>query len=588
MFPLPGRADRGTKGVSHLRTRSDPRRLLQALLDASIPLTREGELEPALLRLVEGAMQLTGAPFGAAALVGPDGDIATFLHRGLTPEQVALLPHPPRGRGLLGAVLRDRRALRLDRLQDHPASVGFPDHHVTMTAFLGVPLQHGTNLVGALYLTKPPEDPPFTIEDQEVLEVMGVMATIGIENARLFEAEAARATRTSLLRAISSRAHRSLELSEVLSEAARALERATTADRCFIALVSGDPGDGPSQVVARSDDPGRGLPRPLPEELPASSRAVTARRTIAIADLDDEGDPSLQPLRDAGVRAVLSVPLLWGGRVLGVCTLHSSSPRVWSDDDITLLQDAAHEIAAAVANASLYQEAIRAAEDLRRLDRMRSDFVSMVTHELRTPLTVIAGIADILKRSDDIDADQRDQLLDTLQREARRLTRLVGSTLDLEAHDQGRFALMTSEVELAELIDEAVTDSGLAARVTVSGRTERRLRVDRDRIKQVLLNLLGNAAAYGPPDEPIELEVQPADGEITVRVDDRGPGIPPELRDRLFHRFSRLPGDTRPGSGLGLYLSRLIVEAHGGRIWCEDRPGGGASFRFTLPAERAA
>ncbi len=129
----------------------------------------------------------------------------SFLHRGLTDEQVAALPHLPKGRGLLGLVLEERSVVRVDEIGAHPSSVGFPDAHVPMCAFLGVPMMLHGNLVGAIYLTKPPGIPPFSEDDEEFVAGMASMAAVGIHNARLFAAERARAEHAAVLRDVGTR-----------------------------------------------------------------------------------------------------------------------------------------------------------------------------------------------------------------------------------------------------------------------------------------------------------------------------------------------------------------------------------------------
>ena len=186
-------------------------------------------------------MELTGARYGAAATVSDEGEIEHFVHRGLTDEEVERLPHLPEGKGLLGAVLRSDEPIRLERISDHPESVGFPDRHVEMDAFLGVPLRHRGTLVGSLYLTKPPgRDERFGEADEEIVAAMASLAAVAIANARLFAAETERAERADLLHQISSQVRRSLERPVVLSDTVAALGRAAEVDRCLIHLCDSE------------------------------------------------------------------------------------------------------------------------------------------------------------------------------------------------------------------------------------------------------------------------------------------------------------------------------------------------------------
>jgi signal transduction histidine kinase len=156
----------------------------------------------------------------------------------------------------------------------------------------------------------------------------------------------------------------------------------------------------------------------------------------------------------------------------------------------------------------------------------------------------------------------------------------------MESIERGRFTLDREEFDVLELAVEAMVDAGYAQRTEVSSSSaDSSVRADRDRIKQVLLNLLSNAAKFSPEDKNVLVEVEPGPDEVRVSVSDRGPGIAPEEQSLLFQRFSRLSTTVGrvPGSGFGLYVSRTIVELHGGRMWVQSMPGEGARFLFTLP-----
>ena len=163
---------------------------------------------------------------------------------------------------------------------------------------------------------------------------------------------------------------------------------------------------------------------------------------------------------------------------------------------------------------------------------------------------------------------------------------MVSEFLDLEAIDRGRIQLQVEVVDLVELAAEAMVDSGFAPRTDlITPLEEAKVNADRDRIKQVILNLLTNAAKFSEETAPIILSVEPVGHEVRVAIKDRGPGIPAEQMGKLFERFSRLTTTVgrASGSGIGLYVSRMIVEMHGGRIWADSTPGAGATFSFTLP-----
>lgn len=227
---------------------------------------------------------------------------------------------------------------------------------------------------------------------------------------------------------------------------------------------------------------------------------------------------------------------------------------------------------------------LRRGERRRRLDAARSELVSTVSHELRSPLTSVKGfVKTLLAKWDQFTDEQKRQMLATVDADADRVTRLLGELLDVSRIDAGRLPLRRSMIDLAEVAEQVVARLEMPdadGRVTVDLSDLPRCYADPDRLQQVLTNLVENALTHGDGRVTVTAEVDAA--EITVSVADEGPGIDEAHLPRLFTKFYR-PTERRSGTGLGLYICRGIVEAHGGRIWAETAPSGGARFRFTLP-----
>jgi len=242
---------------------------------------------------------------------------------------------------------------------------------------------------------------------------------------------------------------------------------------------------------------------------------------------------------------------------------------------------------------------LRAAnERLKELDRLKDDFLSTVTHELRTPLTSIRAFSEILNQEPDIDLAQRRKFLGIITKETERLTRIINQVLDLAKIEAGRAEWSEAPVDLRETISDTVIAMSQVFQeknVRVEARLPEKVtavRADVDRIIQVMLNLLSNAVKFcNPRDGRIEITLAEDERELRVDVRDNGPGISAADQQKIFDKFVQA-GDTltdKPqGSGLGLYISRHIVEHHGGRLWVQSRPGEGACFSFTLPLERPA
>src|ERR671910_462657 len=230
---------------------------------------------------------------------------------------------------------------------------------------------------------------------------------------------------------------------------------------------------------------------------------------------------------------------------------------------------------------------------LRELDRLKDDFVSTVTHELRTPLTSMRAFAEILLDNPELPQPQRDRFLHIVVEEIERLTRLINQVLDLSKIESGRAEWDIAEVDLAEVVEESATATAQLledrkAKLQVSLPTELpSVPADRDRVKQVLLNLLSNAAKFCDDERGrVAVELAVEDGAVRVDVRDHGPGIDPEDQEVIFDRF-RQGGQTMterpPGTGLGLPISREIIRQLGGELWVESAPGEGSTFSFVLP-----
>ncbi len=241
-------------------------------------------------------------------------------------------------------------------------------------------------------------------------------------------------------------------------------------------------------------------------------------------------------------------------------------------------------------------EELRAAnERLKELDRLKDDIMSSVTHELRTPLTAIRALSEMMFDDPQIDLAERKRFLGIIVSETERLTRLVNQVLDLAKIESGHAEWHNTDIDMLELVEHAIestrqlfSDHGAELVVSLPERGPMLL-ADRDRLHQVLLNLLSNAAKFVPKDGGhVRVALVSDDREVKVEVADNGPGIAPEFLPYVFEKF-RQGGDQldRPqGTGLGLPISRQIIEHFGGRMWVESPPGQGACFAFALPLDK--
>jgi signal transduction histidine kinase len=224
-------------------------------------------------------------------------------------------------------------------------------------------------------------------------------------------------------------------------------------------------------------------------------------------------------------------------------------------------------------------------ERLRRVDSARTEFVAVVAHEFRTPLAAILGVLNTLRtHGTNLDRELREELLDGATNQAGRLARLIDDLLTVSRIEDGALALNLESVEPRRLVADAAQASGTAGILNVELGRAAPVWCDPDAVVRVMTNLLDNARKYSPAGARIVLSVSQDQGAVRFAVRDMGPGVQAADREAVFERFRRLEeGSLKPGAGLGLYISRGLVEAHGGTIAVGDVPGGGAEFSFTIP-----
>ena len=257
-----------------------------------------------------------------------------------------------------------------------------------------------------------------------------------------------------------------------------------------------------------------------------------------------------------------------------------------------LAQEFATEIAMALHHARLRRQAEESRASI-QLNRLKEEFISTASHELRTPLTAIVGFGELLVAGR-VPLEEEHSAIEHMYRSALHLAKLVEDLLDVSRLDGGRLRLYPRRADLVGLVRQVAEEMGGAGQshqVAVDGPLEPIwVDVDERRMRQILMNLIGNAIRYSPRGEPIAIRVEQRESDVLVTVEDRGIGLPRTELDRVFDRFYRAPNAT-PGTtatGLGLALCRGLVEAHGGRIWAESQgEGQGSRFRFTVPRSPA-
>jgi signal transduction histidine kinase len=287
-------------------------------------------------------------------------------------------------------------------------------------------------------------------------------------------------------------------------------------------------------------------------------------------------------------RDYLGLPLLVGGKTVGSLVFGRFGGPSYPPEHIRLAEFVAWHVGQLLENRRLSRR-VASLEAQRELARMQDEFISTISHELRTPLGFIKGYVTTLMRDDaEWDQEKRAEFLQIIDDEADRLTELIDNLLDSSRLETGILSMTIEPTKIAPVVRDSINRiQGVHQEMKIASELNPDLpivAIDSTRIAQVLNNMLSNAHKYAPGSDVV-IRCQPQENMILVEVKDHGPGIPPEHLPHLFERFYRVPSNiTARGTGLGLYICRKIVEAHGGEIGVMSELGVGTRFYFTIPA----
>lgn len=326
-----------------------------------------------------------------------------------------------------------------------------------------------------------------------------------------------------------------------------------------------------------------------PNDAFIGGRAFTAQRRMVVMDAARDDPENAAVYERAGASTVIAAPITADGLRMGVLTVYAERAPIFVEDDLWLLELLADQTSVLLEARALTTQAgeLRGREEAARL---KEEFLSAAAHDLRTPLTVVLGQAELIERRllRDPAAPVDPVGVGRMAREARHLRDLVGELLDAQRLEQGLAVMNLAPADLGELVEAVRARHAEHGVPLILEEPDEALlvSVDGPRIEQVVENLLENAYKYGADDEPPALRIWHEGAEARIAVIDHGAGVPQGERERIFERFYRSPNArsiTDTGMGLGLYICRRIVEDHGGSIWTEPTPGGGATFVIALP-----
>ena len=562
------------------------------------------DLEGVLETVVESARKLCGADAGQVFLV--DGDKYRFAYgSGMTSEYRELMANNSvvldRG-SLVGRVGLDRRATQItDVLADPDYGRVDAQRAAGDRTIMGVPMLLDDEVVGVLSLWRTEVD-PFSDRAVEVLTTFAAQAALAVRTVDLVTAlgnrthELARkVNQLEALGAVGQGVSSSLNLMEVL-----------TTIIMQAVLMSGTDG---GSIYEFDEDAREFRIRTAcgtrPDVLDAIRRtriglddsflgkAATRGHSMGLPDLRDAPlDPHLSVLAEGGWRSLVAVPMLREGRIVGALVVRRHTPGHIPDEICDLLESFASQSALALINAQLYRRLERQSDALEVASRHKSEFLASMSHELRTPLNAIIGFSEVLLERMFGELNERqDEYLRDIWSSGKHLLELLNDILDLSKIEAGQMVLNRSEFVVRKSLEyclSLVRERAHQQRILLDLEVDPEVGVldaDRLRFRQVVLNLLSNAVKFTPGGGRVDVRASMQGQDLVVTVADTGVGVAAEDRQRIFDSFQQgaRPSEQAEGTGLGLTLSKRIIELHGGRIWVESEVGRGSTFGFALP-----
>jgi len=564
-----------------------------------------GDPDSVLATVVESARRLCRADAAQLNLLDDDRVFQLIKAVGISEESIAYIAdHPlPLDRDtLMGRVVLDRRPQQIRDVVTDPDYGRLDLQQVAgFRTTMGAPLVVDDEVVGALVLWRN-EVSPFADREMSIVTAFAAQAALAINGVRLVqELQAGRAELT-----------RRVEQLEALAEVGQAVGSSLDADEVLAMIVSTavelSGTDGGS--LMEYDEETRmfgvrtaiGTPPDVVDALRHSrihidetfvGRACLARTPMQLPDLSKvDRDPHLAVLHDAGWRSLLAIPLLRSDRVVGALVVRRRRPGSYSDETCEVLEAFASQSAIALTNARLYQQLEQQSAELAVASRHKSEFLASMSHELRTPLNAVIGFSEVLleRMFGDLNERQEDYLRDILS-SGRHLLALLGDVLDLSKVEAGQMELDRTDVAVEPALVHTlamVRERAVEHRITVHTQVAPDVTVvhaDELRFRQVLLNLLSNAIKFTPDGGRVTVGARLERGELEVTVADTGIGIAPDDQQRIFDSFQQGSRGARAveGTGLGLTLTKRIVELHGGRVWLTSEVGHGSVFGFSIP-----
>ncbi len=579
-------------------------RTLQTLFEIDRVVSRSLDLDELLRDAISKAIQVTSSDAGWIYLLEKDGETLSLkTYIGISTELASAASKLKVGQGVSGLVVKSGEPVTM-YIEKYP----YPKLVPLMikdgvTSLAGTPLIAKGQVVGAMVLSNR-KHRLFSKEDIDFLASIGVQIGVAVENARLYSELKHHDKTLETLFEIDRVVSQSLDLDEIFKVALAKTIEVTSSDAGAIYLLEEE---GVKLKMKTSMGVSSEFARVFSEiKLGEGIAGIAARnKKPFVTDIEHYPTPGLLPsLEEEGLITLVGTPLMARSRVVGAMNLGYRRRRIISKEDLDVLASIGIQIGVAVENARLYQEVkmsyekLQAAYDeLKSLDRMKSDFLSNVSHELKTPLVSIRGYSELLydEKVGSINQTQKNSL-EAIIRNTGRLLRLINSLLFLSIQQMGKpeIKMKTRPQPIDEVIDASMADMKVQA-----GKKNIELVKDVpaglvaigdwDRLTELFLNLMDNAIKFSVSGGKITIKAVQKEDNVYITVTDTGIGIPGNVIPLLFQRFYQADASvTRKygGTGLGLYICKNIIDAHNGKIWIESEMGKGTTVHVILPVAK--
>jgi signal transduction histidine kinase len=491
--------------------------------------------------------------------------------------------------GMPGWSIRNKAGIMVDidsAPAFHPTLEG-PLKELGIRSLIIVPVHTHEEMVGALVFgsSKPNA---YVDPDLWLARLLSLQMAIALRHTTLIERAQKRVVQIGLVNQVAKKLTSTLNIDELLTSASESIQKDFQYFDVTIFLTNKEAME--LVLAAHSGNFIDFLPHGYRQKIGIGIVGWVAEHGQSILANDVSLDARFLAHQYHNTNSELALPIISDDEVVGVLNVEDTKLYAFDETDVLVLETLCDQIGSAVRNARLFEEIKRTNERLMELDRLKTDFVGIVSHDFRTPLSTIMLAAKSLLRKE-VSTDRLREYLNIIVDQAGRLSLLAEDTLSIAKIESGQLNYQFKIVNVEAIIHEAVSMVKLSARHTFGSSIDMNcayVRGDQNKLRQVLQNLISNAVKYSPGGGQLSVRVVPSEeqaDEILFSVTDEGLGIPAEYQGRLFQKYARVDtGEAGKikGTGLGLWICREIIKAHGGKIWVESEVGKGSNFKFTL------